>query len=112
MSYRYLAVATLAAAGAIAALTSGCGATQNSAADGASGTSTWAQPRTAWGDPNLQGVWRYESTIAFERPKELEGRELLTDEEVAQKEQVEREQEAKRLAGFEGADVGRRSVDE
>jgi hypothetical protein len=81
----------LAAASTIATLASGCGATGNSAGEGTPEASTWMQPRTAWGDPDLQGVWRYESAIAFERPKELEGRELLTDEEVAQKEQVERE---------------------
>ena len=23
----------------------------------------WAQPRTPWGDPDLQGIWRYEATI-------------------------------------------------
>lgn len=112
MSYRYLTVATLAAAGTIAALASGCGATQDSPAEGTSGTTTWTQPRTAWGDPDLQGVWRYESAIALERPKELEGRELLTDEEVAQRDQIEKELAANRLAGLEGAPVGRRSVAE
>ena len=33
-----------------------------------------------------------------------------SDEEVAQKEKIETEQEAKRLAGFEGGDVGTRSL--
>jgi hypothetical protein len=68
--------------------------------------------RTAWGDPDLQGVWRYEAAIALERPKQFEGRELLTDEEVAARDQLEKDQAAKRLAGAEGADVGRRSVSE
>ena len=93
----------LAAAAVLAVLAAGCDATQNS---------TLAQPRTAWGDPDLQGVWRYEAVVPFERPRELEGREFLTPEEIAQKEQVENEQSAKRLAGFEGVDVGRRSVSE
>ena len=64
------------------------------------------------GEPDLQGVWRYEGAIPFERPAEFEGREFLTDEEVAQRDQVEKEQAANRLAGLEGADVGRRSISE
>jgi hypothetical protein len=68
------------------------------------------QGRTPWGDPDLQGVWRYEATIPLERPARVEGRESLTDEEVAEVERVEKEQAAQRLAGAEGAAVGRRSV--
>ena len=41
-------------------------------------------PRTAWGKPDLQGVWLNTSTTPFERPEALRGRELLTDEEVAE----------------------------
>jgi hypothetical protein len=37
---------------------------------------------------------------------------LLTDEEVAARDQLEKDQAAKRLAGAEGVDVGRRSVSE
>ena len=112
MKYRYIAAAvTLAVASGIAAFALGSGATGNSAAERA-GAGTWTHPRTAWGDPDLQGVWRYEAAIALERPAQFDGRESLTDEEVAQKEKIETEQEAKRLAGFEGADVGRRSLSE
>ena len=68
--------------------------------------------RTAWGDPDLQGVWRYEGAIPLERPSQLEGRDTLTAEEVAARERVEKEQEAKRLEGVEGAAVGRRSIAE
>jgi hypothetical protein len=69
-------------------------------------------PRTAWGDPDLQGVWRYEGAIPLERPAQLAGRESLTEKEVAERQQREQEQAANRLAGQEGAAVGRRSVGE
>jgi hypothetical protein len=74
--------------------------------------SPWKPSRTPWGDPDLQGVWRYEATIALERPKEFEGRAFLTDEEIARRERDEKEQAAKRLAGVEGVEVGRRPVSE
>jgi len=71
-----------------------------------------APGRTPWGDPDLQGVWRYEAAIALERPASFKGRESLTDEEVKESQRVEQEQETQRLAGAEGAAVGRRSVGE
>ncbi len=71
-----------------------------------------ATPRTAWGDPDLQGVWRYEGAIPLERPAQFEGREALTDQEVAERQKIEAEQAERRLAGLEGAAVGRRSVAE
>jgi hypothetical protein len=40
-------------------------------------------PKTPWGHPDLQGVWANNVATPMERPKELEGRALLTDEEVA-----------------------------
>ena len=39
--------------------------------------------RTAWGDPDLQGVWNHGTITPLERPVEYAGRERLTDEEVA-----------------------------
>ena len=72
----------------------------------------WAQPRTPWGDPDLQGIWRYEATIPLERPDHLDGREFLTDEEVAEIQRVEGELAANRLAGLDGTEVGKRTVEE
>jgi hypothetical protein len=40
-------------------------------------------PRTPWGDPDLQGIWTNNTATPFERPRELAGRERLTDAEVA-----------------------------
>jgi hypothetical protein len=43
----------------------------------------WKAPRTPDGHPDLQGVWANNTATPMERPKELEGRAFLTDEEVA-----------------------------
>lgn len=91
----------------IAILTAGSLAAQESAPE-----DDWAQPRTPWGDPDLQGIWRYEATIPLERPDRFEGRPSLTDEEVAEIERVEQELAAARLAGLDGTDVGKRTLEE
>jgi hypothetical protein len=112
MKYRYLAaVGALAVVAVIAALAFGPVAAQNSSATETE-ESGWTVPRTAWGDPDLQGVYRYEAAVALERPAQFKGREFLTEEEIAQRDRIEKDQSAKRLAGVEGAEVGRRSVDE
>ena len=41
-------------------------------------------PRTPDGHPDLQGNWLNNSATPFERPKEVAGRQLLPDEEVAE----------------------------
>ena len=46
-----------------------------------------AQPaaieHTAWGDPDLQGVWDFRTITPMERPLELAGRQVLTEAEAA-----------------------------
>ena len=53
----------------------------------AAGQSADASPsprtRTAWGDPDLQGIWTSSTYTPLERPDNLAGRQFLTDEEVA-----------------------------
>ena len=39
--------------------------------------------KTAWGDPDLQGVWDYKTITPVERPAAMGDRQFLTDEEVA-----------------------------
>ena len=47
--------------------------------------------RTAWGVPDLQGVWDFSTLTRLERPAALAGRAVLTDEEVAAAEQRARD---------------------
>ena len=109
MRYRSVAAAVTLAAGAGIAAFVLASAPRNSTA-AASDTQSYTAVRTAWGDPDFQGVWRYEAVIALERPARFAGREFLTDAEIAQIEQTEKDQEARRLAGVEGEAVGRQSV--
>jgi hypothetical protein len=55
----------------------------------------WTPPKTAWGDPDLQGVWTSDDSIGvpFERPRKYSNRKLLSDEEYA-----ERAQENKKIS--------------
>lgn len=43
----------------------------------------WTSPRTAWGEPDLQGVWSYATITPLERPTSLAAKDVLTDEEAA-----------------------------
>jgi hypothetical protein len=65
--------------------------TPTAAARPAAPTAAWKTPRTAEGQPDLQGVWDYRTLTPLERPKEFTGREFLNDQEIAQLEQRARE---------------------
>tara|TARA_B100001123_G_scaffold19149_1_gene21387 strand:- start:14441 stop:15445 length:1005 start_codon:yes stop_codon:yes gene_type:complete len=40
-------------------------------------------PKTAWGHPDLQGVWDFRTLTPLQRPEALADREFLTEEEAA-----------------------------
>ena len=42
------------------------------------------QASTPWGDPDLQGVWDFRTLTPLERPRELAGKEVFTEEEAAE----------------------------
>ncbi len=64
--------------------------------------------RTAWGAPDLQGIWDFATITPVERPATLAGKEVLTSEEAAQFEKQTLEQRnPDRRDGTREADVGR-----
>ena len=66
-----------------AALCAGCAAVSLVA----QGAKPYAPPKTAWGDPDLQGIWPSTDMVGvpFERPKQFGTRLSLTDEEFRQR---------------------------
>ena len=67
----------IATAGAVWLLTAPGAAAQ------AGGGSAWQVPRTAWGAPDLQGVWDYRTMTPLERPREFAGKAVMSAEEAA-----------------------------
>jgi len=75
--------------------------------------STYAQPRTPWGDPDFQGSWTTDDVIGIplQRPQNFGDRLYLTDEEFAARAKAD-EQNRKNNANAIGSfrfDVGYRS---
>jgi hypothetical protein len=45
----------------------------------------YTPPKTAWGDPDLQGEWPAYANIPMQRPASFGNRAFLTDEEFAKR---------------------------
>ena len=61
-----------------------------------------ALPRTQWGDPDLQGIWTNTTTTTLERPDDLAGKPVLTDEEWKK-----RDNETAERVSFDRAPTGK-----
>ena len=48
-------------------------------------TKDYTPPKTAWGDPDLQGEWPAYANIPMQRPASFGTRAFLTEEEFAQR---------------------------
>src|SRR5256884_636527 len=48
----------------------------------AAAAANWTAPRTAWGDPDLQGYWLTATYTPLQRPPELAGKAFYTEEEA------------------------------
>jgi len=98
-SHVWLRRGTLASALVAALVTQGSPASAQapSGAPPRSGAPRASAARTAWGDPDLQGIWTNDGAnmTPTERPKQHADRATLTEEEVAQK----AEEQKKRLSG-------------
>jgi hypothetical protein len=42
----------------------------------------WTPPRTAWGDPDLQGIWNNATSTPLQRPPDVGGKAVLSEEEI------------------------------
>src|SRR5213594_1860820 len=47
-------------------------------------TAGGAALKTAWGDPDLEGIWTYDHQIPLQRPEKYAGKEFFTDAEIAE----------------------------
>ena len=74
----------------------------------AQGQAEQAGPRTAWGAPDLQGMWDFRTVTPLERPVELEDKEFLTAEDaVALRESELASRNADRRGSSQASDLER-----
>jgi hypothetical protein len=84
MNYRFLAlILGLAALASVATKP----ALAQSAKAASTAAKTWAQPKTPWGDPDIQGTWTSDDCIGtpMNRPANMGDRLYFTEQELAQR---------------------------
>ena len=74
----------------------------------ASSRASGEPPRTAWGHPDLQGIWLGATITPLERPAAIADKPFLTPEEAAaiEKQTLERREEAESVPVVRGGNVG------
>jgi hypothetical protein len=50
----------------------------------ASQSPSWTPPRTPWGDPDLQGIWNNATSTPLQRPTDVAGKQVLSDDEASE----------------------------
>src|SRR6476646_7360454 len=75
----------------------------------------WTPPKTAWGDPDLQGVYNYATLTPLERPAAYADKPVLTEQEAASYKTQSTDRQAANTLVTAGADWwdpgGRQLVD-
>jgi len=93
MSHRFLAsmgalavmiVASVSVAGQTTAEKAKAAAAKKAAA-----SKPWTQPKTAWGDPDLQGIYTFSTFTPMERPATLAGKQTFTEAELGEEEDTD-----------------------
>lgn len=107
MRYRSAAVETILTVAWVVLSLSGGPALVQTRPSGAQPPAAASWPRTPWGDPDLQGTWWAEPLTPLERPDSVAGREFLTDKEVSELNEAERQ--AAQAAGNAGHRAGVRN---
>jgi len=109
MRHRFLAsvgiLAALIVVGSLALVPVGAQSPTTSAKTTAA-AKKWTPLRTAWGEPDLQGIWSYATLTPLERPGGPGGKEVLSEEEVAALDEDARKGADRRDGGPE-ADLAR-----
>jgi len=72
----------------------------------------WTPPRTAWGDPDLQGIWNYATMTPLERSRELGEKAVFTADEAAafERQVLDRQAVTNNTAGPDWWDPGTRHL--
>jgi hypothetical protein len=84
MKKRLLQWASVGVALAVVALAASTVAGQTQTTGKAVATKSGPAPKTAWGEPDLQGIWSDEYQIPLERPAQYGNKEFFTDAERAE----------------------------